>query len=75
MIEKAPDNDKKAMLLDIVKYGLDLTENFKNTSNSISWYQWNETCLEFKIDQLKLRLKEKDILLEKKDKQIKELLK
>ena len=75
MIEKAPDNDKKAMLLDIVKYGLDLTENFKKTSNSISWYQWNETCLEFKIDQLKLRNKEKDILLEKKEKQIKELLK
>jgi len=75
MILKAPNNEKKEMLNDIIKFGKELTESHLVHLNSIQWLQAENTKFEGlyygeKIDNKKLRIEKGKL-----ESQIKEMLK
>lgn len=71
---KSPKSDKREMLLDVIKYGEEISTILQSHLNTIQYHEMKETALEFEIDRLKLELKKSNIDLEKREKQIKELI-
>ncbi len=65
MIRKAPDNDKKEMLLDIIKYGKNLTKSFEKFAGSNEYLQAVDWAREGLLDIERRRNKELEIELER----------
>ena len=70
----SPKSQKREMLLDIVNWGLKLNEIFKTELNTIELQEYQKDSMQFEIDRLRLENKKLKIDLEKREKQIKEMV-
>ena len=74
MALKSPDSDKKEMLLDVVKFGIEVSKDYQMHLNSLEYMQYEEDRLKMRINQLERELKETKIKLEKREKQINKMI-
>jgi hypothetical protein len=65
MIRKAPDNDKKEMIKDVIEFGKELAQSYERFSGSNEYLQAVNFKLEGQLDIEKRRVKELEIQLEK----------
>ena len=63
MIKKAPDNDKKEMLLDVIKFGQKLSKDFKSFSGSNEYLQTVNFALEGSLEIERRKVKELENLV------------
>lgn len=74
MVKEAPDSEKKEMLLDILKLSKEVANSHKVSQSTIEYLLYQVTAVESLLDMEKLRVKELEIKLEKREEQIKEML-
>ena len=65
MIRKAPDNDKKEMLKDVIKFGKELAKDYERFSGGNEYLQGLNFALEGERDIARRRVKELEIELER----------
>lgn len=65
MIKKAPDSDKKEMLLDIIKYGKNLSKSFERFAGSNEYLQTVNWAREGLLEISERRVLELEIELER----------
>ena len=70
MIRPAPDNDKKEMLKDIIKFGKELSTTFKNFSASNEYLQAINFKVEGQLSISQRRVKELELKLERYKKEL-----
>ena len=75
MILSAPANDKREMILDVVKFAKIVSQALKVQTNSFSYIQTDNLQLEIKYGIENNENKALKLKIEKLEKQIKELLK
>ncbi len=63
MIKKAPDNEKKEMLKDVIKFGQKLSKDFERFSGSNEYLQTINFALEGSLEIERRRVKELEILV------------
>ena len=61
MILKAPDNDKKEMLLDVIHFSKEVAEGLKTQCNSFSFINTDNSQLEIKLQMEKLKSQKQNI--------------
>jgi hypothetical protein len=65
MIRKAPENDKKEMLKDVIKFGKELAKDYERFSGGNEYLQAVNFALEGERDIANRRIKELEIEIEK----------
>lgn len=75
LILRASNGSKKEMLIDALRVCRKVCDASKNSEKRIEYLLYLNTKLEFDNDVCKISIKERDIKIEKLEKQIKEMLK
>lgn len=65
MIKPAPENDKKEMIKEVIKYGKELATTLKNFSGSNEYLQTVNLAREGQLEIAERRIKELEIELER----------
>ena len=65
MILKAPNNEKKQMLNDVIKLGEKISDNYKKHLNGNEYLEFKITSLEIALKQAQHEAKYNSIMLEK----------
>ena len=65
MIRKAPDNDKKEMIKDVIKFGKELAKDYERFSGGNEYLQGKNFAIEGERDIALRRIKELEIELER----------
>lgn len=65
MIMKSPDNDKKEMVLDVIKFGRELTTKFQRFAGSNEYLQAVNLAREGELNIAERRIKELELELKR----------